>query len=47
VRSIVEAHGGTISVRSQVGVGTTVAVDLPLKTEQDATVDHAAEGVTA
>jgi signal transduction histidine kinase len=47
VRSIVEAHGGTISVRSQVGVGTTVAVDLPLKTEQDAAVDDAAEGVTA
>jgi signal transduction histidine kinase len=47
VRSIVEAHGGTISVRSHVGVGTTVAVDLPLKTEEDAAVEDAAEGVTA
>jgi signal transduction histidine kinase len=47
VRSIIEAHGGTISVRSRVGVGTTVAVDLPLRTEQDAAVDGAAEGVTA
>jgi signal transduction histidine kinase len=46
VRSIVEAHGGTISVRSQVGVGTNVAVDLPMKTEPDAAVDDAAEGVT-
>jgi hypothetical protein len=28
-RSIVEAHGGTISVTSRVGEGTTFAVDLP------------------
>jgi signal transduction histidine kinase len=47
VRSIVEAHGGTILVRSHVGVGTTVAVDLPLRTEEDAAVDDAPEGVTA
>jgi len=29
-RSIVRAHGGDIHLRSQVGVGTTVAVDLPI-----------------
>jgi signal transduction histidine kinase len=46
-KSIVEAHGGTISVNSRVAVGTTVAVDLPLETETDATVDAAAEEVTA
>jgi len=29
-RSIVEAHGGTISAESQVGMGTTVRIRLPL-----------------
>jgi len=30
VRSIVEAHGGDISVQSQVGEGTTFTIDLPI-----------------
>jgi signal transduction histidine kinase len=30
-KSIVDAHGGTISVESRVGVGTTFSVDLPLE----------------
>jgi signal transduction histidine kinase len=30
VKSIAEVHGGTISVTSEVGAGTTFAVDLPL-----------------
>jgi signal transduction histidine kinase len=29
-KSIAEAHGGTIGVRSEVGVGTTFVVELPL-----------------
>jgi two-component system sensor histidine kinase BaeS len=29
-RSIVEAHGGTISAESQVGLGTTVRISLPI-----------------
>jgi signal transduction histidine kinase len=29
-RSIVEAHGGTISAESQVGKGTTVRISLPV-----------------
>ena len=29
VRELVQAHGGTINVASQLGVGTTFAVDLP------------------
>jgi signal transduction histidine kinase len=44
-KSIVEAHGGTISVRSKVGAGTTVTVDLPLATEP-AAAGKSAEEVT-
>jgi signal transduction histidine kinase len=47
VKAIVEAHGGRISVQSRVAVGTSVAVDLPLETQEEATVDGAAEEVTA
>jgi two-component system sensor histidine kinase BaeS len=31
-RAIVEAHGGTLEIASQVGQGTTVTIDLPLLT---------------
>jgi signal transduction histidine kinase len=30
VRAIVESHGGSVEIRSAVGVGTTVAVLLPV-----------------
>jgi signal transduction histidine kinase len=41
-RSIAEAHGGTISVRSTEGVGTTFTLELPVSTEVEA-VDAQAE----
>lgn len=35
-KSIAEAHGGTIALRSKVGVGTTFVVELPLPTGPEA-----------
>jgi signal transduction histidine kinase len=37
-KSIAEAHGGTIGVRSELGVGTTFVVDLPLMASGTASV---------
>jgi signal transduction histidine kinase len=48
-KSIVEAHGGTISVQSSVGVGTTITVDLPVVTAPAADTDadnDSAQGVS-
>ena len=33
-KAIVDAHGGTITVRSAVGEGSSFAVDLPLSTAE-------------
>jgi signal transduction histidine kinase len=45
VKSIAEAHGGTISVQSEEGVGTTFFVDLPL--EANVPLEPAAEEAPA
>jgi signal transduction histidine kinase len=34
-KSIVEAHGGAISVESEIGVGTTFSVDLPVDASEE------------
>jgi signal transduction histidine kinase len=44
-RSIAEAHGGTIGVTSEVGVGTTFRIELPLPVEAGAPV-HERDEVT-
>jgi signal transduction histidine kinase len=45
VKSIADAHGGTISVESEEGVGTTFFVDLPL--EANVPLEPAAEEAPA
>jgi signal transduction histidine kinase len=42
-KTIVEAHGGVLSVESEVGVGTTFAVDLPVQAPQEAAAARTAE----
>jgi signal transduction histidine kinase len=45
-KAIVEAHGGEISVESEVGVGTTFVVDLPMQASQeDVAAGRTAEAV--
>jgi two-component system, NtrC family, sensor histidine kinase HydH len=40
VRKIIEAHGGTISVASEQGKGTSFTIRLPLLAEEDEDVDR-------
>jgi signal transduction histidine kinase len=42
-KKITEAHGGTIEVRSELGVGTTFVVDLPVDVERSATTEEPLE----
>jgi signal transduction histidine kinase len=42
-KTIAEAHGGTVSVASEVGVGTTFSVDLPAQVPHEAAPAPAAE----
>ena len=40
-KRIIEAHGGTITVKTAVNKGTTFTVNLPLKTKVDEDKKHA------
>jgi signal transduction histidine kinase len=46
VQSIVQVHGGTVGVRSELGVGTTFEVDLPLPGIAGAPTSNTAEVAT-
>jgi len=47
VKSIVDAHRGKIDVRSELGVGTTFEVDLPLAVPEHAAATATTEASTA
>jgi len=36
-KQAIELHGGTIAVESEVGVGTTFTVTIPLSTDREST----------
>ena len=40
---IIEAHGGTIQITSQVGAGTRVVVKLPLRADKKDEIDESEE----
>jgi signal transduction histidine kinase len=43
VYNIIKKHGGTVSVESELGKGTTFTVDIPLKTEAEKTTAYTKE----
>lgn len=44
VKSVIEAHGGRVSVRSEVGEGTTFTMELPVERQPEAEVSLLAAG---
>ena len=47
VKSIAEAHGGSVSVSSEVGVGTTFRVSIPMSQEPLDATTHRRDEVSA
>lgn len=40
VKHVVESHGGAVSLQSELGVGSTFTIGLPIDRDRSASTDH-------